>query len=147
MRLTALLTTAIARGLLAVMLAGFLTPTFGWEMVSAAAPHDHAAVAEHHHGDQGSHSSLQHDSHDQDCTPQHHAAGDDGQGQPGHHHCCAGHVFGHLIGLTADATLPAAAGQDVRPPGHRRPLSLAHSPGPGTSRPLLLRLKSGGNSR
>ena len=48
MRLTALLTTAIARGLLAVMLAGFLTPTFGWEMVSAAAPHDHAAVAEHH---------------------------------------------------------------------------------------------------
>ncbi len=116
MRLTALLTTAIARGLLAVMLAGFLTPTFGWEMVSAAAPHDHAAVAEHHHGDQGAHDSLQRTHHDQDCAPQHHAAGDDGQGQPGHHHCCAGHVFGHLIGLTADATLPAAAGKDVRPP-------------------------------
>ncbi|BBN87399.1 hypothetical protein [Azospira sp. I09] len=142
MRLTALLTTAIARGLLAVMLAGFLTPTFGWEMVSAAAPHDHAAVAEHHHGDQGAHDSLQHTQHDQDCAPQHHTAGDDGQGQPGHHHCCAGHVFGHLIGLTADATLPAAAGKDVR-----RPLSLAHSPGPGTSPPPLLRLKSGGNSR
>lgn len=121
---------AIARGLLAVMLATVLTPAFGWDMVSGAAPHSHDAAAhEAYHGGHEAHPDS-HDGH-QDCAPA--AQADDGGSATEHPHCCAGHVFGHLIGPTGDALLPAPAGKDVRPPAAA---SRYRSPAPlGLERP------------
>lgn len=74
----------IARLLLLVMLSTVFSPSFGWEMVDAAAPHEHGMV---------SYESAVHSGHDGHAPL---AAQDDCDDQD--HHGCAGHILGHLPG-------------------------------------------------
>jgi len=92
----------IARLLLLVMLSTVFSPSFGWEMVDAVSPHEHgtAVVVEDHsgHDDHADHASLA--AHDE-----HAAAACDDQD----HHCCPGHVIGHLLGGLGAAGLAVMA--------------------------------------
>lgn len=77
----------IARLLLLVMLSTVFSPSFGWEMVDAASPHEHGVSSvgvDEHAGHEGHGALAVHD--DQ-------AACDDQD-----HHCCPGHILGHLPG-------------------------------------------------
>jgi hypothetical protein len=85
------------RFLVMVMLLTVLSPKFGWESVSAAQAHVHTAGMAHDE-------MAGHETHG-DCH-QHDAAVDDDMGD---HHCCPGHVLGHLPGGVGTA------------PGARRP--------------------------
>ncbi len=81
----------ISRLLLLVMLSTVFSPSFGWELLDATAPHEHGALSagdDEHSGHDGHATAAVHD--DQ-------AACDDQA-----HHCCPGHILGHLPGgLTA----------------------------------------------
>lgn len=94
----------IARWLLAVMLATVFSPSFGWELVEGGVPHVHveqgADVDDHHagHHDHGLPSTSM------DAASALHAADDcsgcgdltAGDCSDAQHHCCPGHVLGHL---------------------------------------------------
>ncbi len=96
--------TLIARWLLAVMLATVFSPSFGWELVDGAVPHAHpaqAADADDHHADHHAHMGAAAATHDaaaghaaDDCA----GCGDLASGECSdmQHHCCPGHVLGHL---------------------------------------------------
>jgi hypothetical protein len=98
------LRTLIARWLLAVMLATVFSPSFGWELVEGAVPHAHseqAADGEEHHADHHDHGLASTSMHAANAL---HAADDcsgcgdltAGDCSDGQHHCCPGHVLGHL---------------------------------------------------
>lgn len=81
----------MVRFLLVVMLLTVLAPKFGWDAVSAVAPHAHAGEAAAHVAD------------GEDCHGHHGEAGDHpGTGVDAHpdhgNHCCPGHVLGHMFG-------------------------------------------------
>ncbi len=85
------------RFLVMVMLLTVLSPKFGWESVSAAQAHIHTAGMAHDE-------MAGHETHD-GCH-QHDAAVNDDMGD---HHCCPGHVLGHLPGGVGTAPgLPQA---------------------------------------
>lgn len=97
----------LSRCLLLVMLTTLFSPSFAGEVVGVFAltesmheSHDHAAMAEPH---------GQQDGPCVDC-PEHAAAGDmalhDDCDRDVDHHCCPGHVLGHLAG--ALGAMPAA---------------------------------------
>ena len=98
--------TLIARWLLAVMLATVFSPSFGWELVDGAVPHAHseqAAVGDEHPADHHAHGVASASASTHDATAAH--AGDDCAGcadmavadcSDPQHHCCPGHVLGHL---------------------------------------------------
>lgn len=80
----------ITRLLLLVMLSTVFSPSFGWEIVDGVAPHEHgvsSAGGEEHSG---------HDGHDMHAA----VAGHDEQVacDEQDHHCCPGHILGHLPG-------------------------------------------------
>lgn len=98
---------SIARIVLLVLLATVFSPTFGWESAAGASAHDHAAPAHAAHHDAGAREMAGGDGchgHDQAT------AGGDLD-----HHCCPGHVLGHLTGgLGAGLQLPlSSAGKAV----------------------------------
>lgn len=100
---------SIARVVLLVLLATLFSPTFGWEAAAGMAAHGHDASAsahEAHHGDAAAHDVAGGDS----CHGHDQAAGGDPE-----HHCCPGHIFGHLTGgLGAALQLPVLpAGKSV----------------------------------
>ena len=87
----------IARLLLLVLLSTVFSPGFGWELVDAAAPHEHGALSvgfDEHSGHDGHVSIIAHDDQLACDDP---AACDDQD-----HHRCPGHILGHLpAGLAA----------------------------------------------
>lgn len=94
----------IARLLLLVMLSTVFSPSFGWEMVDAAAPHEHGALSvgvEEHSGHDG------HSGHAAVAAHDDQAACDDQD-----HHCCPGHVLGHLPGGLGTSGLAVMATAD-----------------------------------
>lgn len=113
----------VSRCLLLVMLATVFSPSFGWEAVQSMAGHAHdgmpATDAEH---------AGHHPGADQPVAV-HHAAddADDCGGCAGHdsvacgdtmHHCCPGHVLGHLPGGVGQGlALMPAPGRDFLPVG------------------------------
>ena len=92
----------LARLLLAIMLATVLAPGFGWEAAGGAEAHDLSALvamADAHDG------HAMHDGH-----PSHQADAAAADCQDVSHHCCPGHVLGHLSGcLNGGLSLPQAA--------------------------------------
>jgi hypothetical protein len=95
---------SMVRFLLVVMLLTVLAPKFGWDAVSAVAPHAHAGEAvahvvdgeecHGHHGHGGEHPGIPVDGH------------------PDHgNHCCPGHVLGHMFG-SVPAIVPAQVPSD-----------------------------------
>ena len=113
---------AISRYLLLVMLATVFSPSFGWEALEGMpAPaqavmaaqddhHDHAAMADMHDHDMAAcDGSLDHDS---------------GPCNDLQHHCCPGHVLGHLPGgLSSGLQLPVPDADSVVLDGQLRPFS------------------------
>lgn len=90
---------SVTRLLLLVMLATVFAPSFGWQVAQGMAAHDVSPAA---------HDAAHAHDHDHGASaPQ--AAEHDACAEGGHH-SCPGHFFGHLIGGTADAFLPAIAG-------------------------------------
>jgi len=71
----------ITRLLLLVMLSTVFSPSFGWEIVDGVAPHEHGV---------SSAGGEEHSGHDMHAA----VAGHDEQD----HHCCPGHILGHLPG-------------------------------------------------
>lgn len=101
--------TTLARCLLAVMLLTVFSPGFGWELVEGVAPHAHPVAAEmHEHDGHMAHDVMPGDSHAADecsgCDVL--VAGDCGEQL---HHCCPGHVLGHLPGSFYAASVAFAA--------------------------------------
>lgn len=90
----------ITRLLLLVMLSTVFSPSFGWEIVDGVAPHEHgvaSAGGEEHSGSDGHgmHAAVAgHD--DQAGCDQ--AACDQAACDEQDHHCCPGHILGHLPG-------------------------------------------------
>lgn len=119
---------SLSRLLLLVMLATVFSPSFGWQAVQGMAAHDdggamHAVVAEAEHHAAAEAAAC-------DTCPDHDplACGE------ARHHCCPGHVLGHLPGSLAgifplavpDGSNPAVDGGSdrfsTRPPeGLERP--------------------------
>ena len=96
----------VLRFLVVVMLLTVLSPKFGWESVSAAETHVHAVEAMAHAGHELA----------ADCPS--HALGHEGMSDAGDHHCCPGHVLGHLLGGVGDGfSLPAMATSSALLPG------------------------------
>lgn len=92
------------RFLVMVMLLTVLSPKFGWESASAAEAHVHAAGMAHDE-------TLGHDA-PGDCHEHDAALSDD----VGDHHCCPGHVLGHLFGgVGATPGLPPASKDSALP--------------------------------
>jgi hypothetical protein len=106
---------SIVRFLLVVMLLTVLAPKFGWDAVSAVAPHAHAGEAVTHAADGEACHGHHGDAED------HRAAGVDSH--PDHvDHCCPGHVLGHMFGSIQDsatAHLPTGAAFFVAGPQER----------------------------
>lgn len=94
------------RFLVMVMLLTVLSPKFGWESVSAAEAHAHTAGMVH---DEMPGQAAHGDCHEHDAS-----VNDD----MGDHHCCPGHVLGHLLGgVGASADLPQASKDSMLPNG------------------------------
>ncbi len=88
----------VLRFLVVVLLLTVLSPKFGWESVGAVASHAHAAEA----AVQADHEGMA------DCHE--HKGHQDGVADMGDHHCCPGHVLGHLLGgIGGGLHLPAVA--------------------------------------
>jgi hypothetical protein len=87
---------SVSRAMLFVMLLTVFSPSFGWEAVSAMSAHHGPAVT--HAGHDG---HDQHGGHDSACPgcDDHAAAACEEQ----LHHCCPGHVLGHLPAGIGDA--------------------------------------------
>ncbi|MBP5987373.1 MAG: hypothetical protein KA538_09330 [Azonexus sp.] len=101
----------VSRLLIMIMLLTVFSPSFGWESAGGMAAHEHPAVQvdEIDHGGGHDHG---HDAHGDD-GPAHadhaQAACDDAQ-----HHCCPGHILGHMPGgLAAGLQLPAPDGSNA----------------------------------
>ena len=95
---------SIARVLLLVLLATVFSPTFGWETTAGMSAHDHSTAAHEAHHDAGGH----HDVAGEDSCHGHDQAA---SGSDLEHHCCPGHVFGHLTGgLGAALLFPVTPG-------------------------------------
>lgn len=112
----------VLRFLVMVMLLTVLSPKFGWESVSAAQAHIHTAGVAYDE-------MAGHETHD-GCH-QHDAAVNDDMGD---HHCCPGHVLGHLLGgVGASADLPQASKDSMLPNG--REVHFSSRPPEGLERP------------
>ena len=87
---------SVSRAMLFVMMLTVFSPSFGWEAVSAMSAHHGPAVT--HAGHDG---HDQHGGHDSACPgcDDHAAAACEEQ----LHHCCPGHVLGHLPAGIGDA--------------------------------------------
>lgn len=104
---------SITRLLLLVMLTTVFSPTFGWDAVQVMAAHDESAPM---HGKQVDHAA--HDGHAQHDAAMHDGCGSECAGgdscADNRHHCCPGHVLGHLLGGTSDNLAAAiTAGSSV----------------------------------
>jgi hypothetical protein len=111
-----MLTRLVSRLLIMIMLLTVFSPSFGWESAGGMAAHEHPAALADGHDHHG------HDAHG-DAGPGHadhaQAACDDGQ-----HHCCPGHVLGHLpAGLTAGLSLPTPDGDNALVDARQRSFS------------------------
>ena len=94
---------SIARVVLLVLLATVFSPTFGWESTAGMSSHDHSALPDEAH-----HDAASHDVADSEGCHGHDQAAGSGDIE---HHCCPGHVFGHLTGgLGAALQLPLSPG-------------------------------------
>lgn len=107
-----MLTRLVSRLLIMIMLLTVFSPSFGWESAGGMAAHEHPAALADGHAYDGGHDHHGHDAHG-DAGPVHadhaQAACDDGQ-----HHCCPGHVLGHMPGgLTAGFSLPTTDGDNA----------------------------------
>jgi hypothetical protein len=118
---------SMVRFLMVVMLLTVLAPKFGWDAVSAVAPHAHAGEV------------LAQAADGEDCHGHHGHGGEHpaapGDGHPDHgDHCCPGHVLGHMFGGVPvavhapppSAPAPVASAPDARfssriPEGLERP--------------------------
>ena len=87
---------SLSRAMLFVMLVTVFAPSFGWEAASASAGHEEVMIAV-----QDAH--MDHEMHaDCDGCDTHAAAPcDDLQ-----HHCCPGHVLGHMSGGISSVSTP-----------------------------------------
>jgi len=90
----------VSRLLIMIMLLTVFSPSFGWESAGGMAAHEHPAVQvdDHDHAD----------GHDHDA---HVGEGDHAEAvcDDAQHHCCPGHVLGHMPGgLAAGLHLPLA---------------------------------------
>ena len=102
---------SIARVVLLVLLATVFSPTFGWETTAGMSVHDHSAPAHEAHYDAG----------DDDGCHGHDQAASGGDLE---HHCCPGHVFGHLTGgLGAALQFPVPPGGKVAVDGTQQRFS------------------------
>ena len=99
---------SVTRLLLLVMLTTVFSPTFGWEAAQVMAAHDESPAMYGNHDDYESH-----DGHGQHDAAKHDGCGSECAGgdacADARHHCCPGHVLGHLIGGTSDNLAPAIA--------------------------------------
>ncbi|WP_371322705.1 hypothetical protein VX159_09780 [Dechloromonas sp. ZY10] len=112
----------LSRILLMVMLATVFSPSFGWEIVEGSLPHDDAAAMRLVAATDGEcHGHVQND--------------EAGATSDLSHHCCPGHVLGHLLGgvgevgrlaLPQAASLPVA--RDSGPFSSRIPEGLERPP-------------------
>lgn len=88
----------VSRCLLLVMLATVFSPSFGWEAVEGMAAHEESeAVHATHH--------ARADQATEDVTGDV-CAGHEVGASDLEHHCCPGHVLGHLLGSLAASGLP-----------------------------------------
>lgn len=125
----------LVRYLIVVMLLTVLSPKFGWESIGASVAHAHAA--EQHAADSGAVAMAEADCHehhahhapamqDQPAAALDDAASADwltaADADMGDHHCCPGHVIGHLLGgLSAGVALPSLSSLALlRPAGMDR---------------------------
>lgn len=99
----------LSRILLAVMLATVFSPSFGWEIVEGSLPHDDAAAMRLVAATDG------------DCHG-HVQSGEATASTDLSHHCCPGHVLGHLLGGVGEA------GSLALPQGGSLPFSRDSSP-------------------
>lgn len=106
---------SVSRLLLLVMLATVFSPSFGWDAVQGMTGHDHPAAGHAGHHD--------HDGHVHDAAaPRDGCGGECAAGAEScadtPHHCCPGHVFGHLLaGLGAGVSTAIAVGGAAVPVG------------------------------
>ncbi|MCK6412695.1 MAG: hypothetical protein L6Q55_09765 [Azonexus sp.] len=89
LRFPSQLSRLLSRIVLLVMLATVFSPTFGWEVIEGSSSHDDAA------------SLRVLAAAELDCHE--HAATGDGAVSDLSHHCCPGHVLGHLLGGIGEA--------------------------------------------
>lgn len=103
-----MLTRLVSRLLIMIMLLTVFSPSFGWESAGGMAAHEHPAALADEHG----HDHHGHDAHgDAGPVDADHAQPVCGDGQ---HHCCPGHVLGHMPGgLTAGLSLPTPDGDNA----------------------------------
>jgi hypothetical protein len=113
---------SVSRLLMLIMLATVFSPSFGWEAAQGMAAHDRQAAGHgSHEGHDAHHGHAGHDSHTQDHdATMHDGCGDACSGQDACadtlHHCCPGHVLGHLLGGTGERSAPViVAGASVVP--------------------------------
>lgn len=95
----------ISRGLVAILLATVLSPSFGWQALEGMSTHEH--------GDDlhmlQSIDNMVVDTHDHAGCSGHDLAVPD-SAHESVDHCCPGHVLGHLLGgVAADGLLPIPA--------------------------------------
>jgi hypothetical protein len=95
----------LSRVILMVMLATVLSPDFGWALVEGSQPHDDAATLRLIEAEAALPQA--------DCHA--HEAVDAAGGADAAHHCCPGHVLGHLLGGVAETGPLLLATGDARP--------------------------------
>jgi hypothetical protein len=99
-----MLTRLVSRLLIMIMLLTVFSPSFGWESAGGMATHEHPAALADEIGHGGGHDHG-HDAHGDDGpVPADHAQAACDEAQ---HHCCPGHVLGHMPGgLASGPQLP-----------------------------------------
>lgn len=118
-----MLTRLVSRLLIMIMLLTVFSPSFGWESAGGMAAHGHsAAMADEHDHHDGGRDHPGHETHGEECPGcGEHAqpACDDAQ-----HHCCPGHVLGHMPGgLAAGLSLPTPDAGNATVDAPQRPFS------------------------
>ncbi|MBL8450094.1 MAG: hypothetical protein JNM32_09225 [Dechloromonas sp.] len=91
-----MLTRLVSRLLIVVMLLTVFSPSFGWDATGGMAAHEHPVALADDHGHDHDHAAPG------DACPgcDDHAQADCDEAQ---HHCCPGHVLGHMPGGLAAA--------------------------------------------